>query len=833
MKNHYSRFIQSQQSDLNVFFATLLIIFLVVFSSVFFIANASTVGVSYKCHFHHFGWTGWVSNGVSCGTPGQIKLMDGIQIRLNNSSGDLNVRYRAYVQSVGWQDWVNGTQDGVMAGTTGPLRMEAVEIKLIGTYPGLDIKYQAYVQDNGWQDNVSNGVKAGTIEHGLWIEDIKINVVPSVPPVASYSLALTAGTGGTVSGGGTYTAGSLRMITAKPSAGYSFSDWSGSSGCGGAISHLVSIDSNKSCKANFVLTAVSPSAPLPPDVSVSTVKNISKWSWSAATCSTGDTARYQYRYSISPSGFVSSPEWNTISGKSVSFTTSTENQTYIVAVRAQCYNTVSTSSWSDNIPVSYYREAVSQGKIYNIMNYGAKGDGVTNDAPSIQKAFYAADAANGGTVVFPSGKTFLVNTNWAMPAIKTNDYFTRNANGDKVWSTPTVHRTGTIVMSGYGATIKFTGKNRVGFLHTDWPSNYWATYGDVSIEGLTFDNNYTNPNGKTGGMTGRIFWTSGAGNTENVLVKDVKMINVSDRVSSEYGAVNGVLISPGWDTSYFSQPKWGYINNISVLDSNIQAMTKSVDITLGNAAMAFTPVHYMIDNILIDNVTTDNHHFQGSSIMIGGAGEGHSVIVRNSTMKNSSDDGLEIDAFDSIDAENNTYSGTRQAICLVWFSEPYSSTPPTILLKNQNYTGDLGTYWPQAVSPEPPLRAPMIPEWRAYVTNTDTANLKNRSWGNLTIDGGDIEFGVNQPWGDWNSTYTLGSNTFPISSITIKNVNITANGHNDGPLIKIKQGGQLGTTLPITISNVNVRRSIYASFAPITTSDINLSGSTHLNLSDQ
>jgi hypothetical protein len=120
----------------------------------------------------------------------------------------------------------------------------------------------------------------------------------------------------------------------------------------------------------------------------------------------------------------------------------------------------------------------------------------------------------------------------------------------------------------------------------------------------------------------------------------------------------------------------------------------------------------------------------------------------------------------------------------------------------------------------------MIPEARAYTTDNQ---LKDRSWGNLIIDGGDFEFGVTEEWGIWRPTLTIGSNSYPMSSVTIKNVKITADGPNDGDFISIQQGSQLGTRLPVIIENVMVRRNINNSYAAITSADISTSGAVDLS----
>ena len=60
-------------------------------------------------------------------------------------------------------------------------------------------------------------------------EDSQAPNTPPIQIVKQYTLTATAGDGGSVSGGGTFSQGTQVSITATPNAGYSFSSWSNGS----------------------------------------------------------------------------------------------------------------------------------------------------------------------------------------------------------------------------------------------------------------------------------------------------------------------------------------------------------------------------------------------------------------------------------------------------------------------------------------------------------------------------------------------------------------------------------------------------------------------------
>ncbi|MDR3774412.1 MAG: glycosyl hydrolase family 28-related protein, partial [Terracidiphilus sp.] len=53
--------------------------------------------------------------------------------------------------------------------------------------------------------------------------------------------------------------------------------------------------------------------------------------------------------------------------------------------------------------------ALAQGGIFNVRTFGATGNGLTDDAPAIQRAEAAAEQAGGGVVYLPAGR-YLLNS---------------------------------------------------------------------------------------------------------------------------------------------------------------------------------------------------------------------------------------------------------------------------------------------------------------------------------------------------------------------------------------------------------------------------------------
>jgi len=113
------------------------------------------------------------------------------------------------------------------------------------------------------------------------------------------------------------------------------------------------IGGNSTSWSNIASATTNSIAPSAPTVSYNTITTTTTWSWTTPSCPVGDTARYQYKYTITPAGYDSG--WVAIASSPVAFTTSVSMETYTVEVQAQCFNTNSVSDWSASGSAAYYR----------------------------------------------------------------------------------------------------------------------------------------------------------------------------------------------------------------------------------------------------------------------------------------------------------------------------------------------------------------------------------------------------------------------------------------------------------------------------------------------
>jgi hypothetical protein len=456
--------------------------------------------------------------------------------------------------------------------------------------------------------------------------------------------------------------------------------------------------------------------------------------------------------------------------------------------------------------------------VFNVLSYGAHADGVTNDSDHIQAAYNAARAnsASGShsTVYFPAG-TYYVSSNVLIGTIRTNDWYGQTS--------PTVQQAGTVLFSGYGATIKYANTtSRYSWLRmASWPTAQYTTYGNLHVEGFTIDNNYKVPSG----VCGYVCWFTGDGNYDNIVFRD---ITTTDHISPRTAAgtpsprVSGIVIHG--DSVSDDQAHYGYCTNITVEDCTIHAGAKSVSILAENYG-SYTASKYLYDEVNILGGYCDNHEFYGSNIHLVQAGRGGRVSIVGCDCRDSADDGIEVNNCDYTLIEDCHFEGNRQAICLTWFSYPLgATTPPETIIRGCTYSGKSGRYWTNDGSYND-LRTPMMPEVRGYTTNTDTANAKDISRGDFTIEDCTFEIGFEDNPTVIRSPLTIGSNTIPMESVTITDCDIRYDGSHSADLIYIKQGAQLAHTLPVHIENVRYANSIAGALAPITASMVTLEGS--------
>lgn len=124
--------------------------------------KAST-GITYRGHVQDIGWLNWVNEDQICGTIGQGKRLEAIQINPNNS----NIYVKAHIQDMGWIDYGLINKDTVIGTVGQSKRIESLDLN--GAY------IKCHIQDIGWVDNYSTLQETMGLSYRLEAVKIKLN----------------------------------------------------------------------------------------------------------------------------------------------------------------------------------------------------------------------------------------------------------------------------------------------------------------------------------------------------------------------------------------------------------------------------------------------------------------------------------------------------------------------------------------------------------------------------------------------------------------------------------------------------------------------------------
>ena len=155
--------------------------------------------VQYRSHLQTYGWQNWKNDGDISGTTGKAKRLESLKLELKNKDYTGGICYNAHVQTIGWQADPNKSatwkKDGEFCGTTGNAkRLEAIQIELYGEMAEhYDIYYRVHSQTYGWMKWAKNGEMSGTTGQHKRIEGIQVVLVKKgeQAPSDNYKEAVT------------------------------------------------------------------------------------------------------------------------------------------------------------------------------------------------------------------------------------------------------------------------------------------------------------------------------------------------------------------------------------------------------------------------------------------------------------------------------------------------------------------------------------------------------------------------------------------------------------------------------------------------------------------
>ncbi|MBR4513536.1 MAG: hypothetical protein IKO61_01425 [Lachnospiraceae bacterium] len=145
----------------------------------------TSVTLKYRAYVQKKNWMDWTVAGVGtkvdqtsfAGTTDNLR-METIQMQLSGASGA--VKYRAYVEKMGWTQWATTANTTTYAGTKGmSRRVEMIQLQTTGMVGMLyDMYYRTYCETFGWLGWAGNNEKSGSAGYARKLEAFQIQFVP-------------------------------------------------------------------------------------------------------------------------------------------------------------------------------------------------------------------------------------------------------------------------------------------------------------------------------------------------------------------------------------------------------------------------------------------------------------------------------------------------------------------------------------------------------------------------------------------------------------------------------------------------------------------------------